>query len=176
MLLLPLCGRRRWRRTLSWPFLRPGSWSGRRLLSSRCWPLCWCGSRRWLLTRSCRRAIRRPVGRTIVWLDGAWRTVIGSGWPRVRLRLRVRLSYRAISWSVRWLRSIHPVIIGRRRRTVRWPVIRLHGVRLRRRPTFCRSIPRLFIIHSARSVPGIVLRLPRLPRTAGKVALTALRR
>jgi hypothetical protein len=71
--------------------------------------------------------------------------------------------------------------MGRRRRTVRWPVIRLHGVWLRRGPTFSKSIPRLFIIHSARSVPRIVLRLPRLrlarlTRTAGKIALTALRR
>ncbi len=123
------------------PIRRPFIWR-----SDDCCRLC-------IRSRYCCRS-RRPIVRL-----RAWRTIIGSRWPRVRRRLRVRLRYRAINRPVRWLRSIRPVI-GRRRRTVRWPVIRLHGVRLRRRPTLSRSIPRLFIIHSRRSVPRIVLRLP----------------
>ena len=117
---------------------------------------------------------------------GAGILIVRNGGPHEE---RVLLGFLAIGSGLGLIRFALPAtLLGTRRlarltRTVRWPVIRLHGVRLRRRSTLCRSIPRLFIIHSARSVPRIVLRLTRLrltrlTRTAGPIALTltALRR
>lgn len=203
-MLLSLCCRWRWRRTLRWPFRRLGSWSRSgprsRLLCPWRWTLCRRWSRRRLFTWSCRGAIRWAlircrsirwlfvrtrdwaIRRTIIRLC-AWRTIIGGWRPRVRLRLRVvRLRYRTIGWTIRRLCRIWPrirlICIRCRHRTIRRSVVWLHRVRLGCSSTFSWSISRLFVIRSSLPVRRIVLRLPRLrlTRPIANVALSALGR
>src|ERR1700688_171944 len=123
VLLLFLRCRRRWCRTLCWPFRRPGSRSRSRSCRRRRWrrSLCRCRSRCWLLARARHRAIRRAI---------RWRLCAGLSHLAVR---RTLCRYRSRCW----------LLVGTRRGTIRRPVRWLLGARLSHlaiRWSICRPI------------------------------------